>query len=105
MARGSGRNGVLSAVSEQGFARAMLPAAGGDFLLSCTITIRRGSAAGLICRAHESGEGGYCLRLEPATGSVSLRRYPGRQHVHSIFILVYPNKSIIDDMISDILDE
>ena len=72
----SGGSGSLTAVSAQGFARAMLPAAGGDFLLSCTITIKHGSAAGLICRANDSGDAGYYLRWEAGIGSVSLWRYP-----------------------------
>ena len=77
---GSGADGSdggrIMAASTAGLARAMLPAIGGDFLLSCTITIEQGSAAGLILRASDAGDAGYYLRLEPASGSVSLWRYP-----------------------------
>ena len=69
-------SGGLSASSDQGFARAVLAAGGRDYIFYAKITIKRGVAAGVILRADENGEGGYFLRIEPGTGSVSLWRYP-----------------------------
>ena len=69
-------SGRLSAYSDQGVARSMLSPVGKDFMLSCEITVKGGVAMGLILRGSETGEAGYYLRLEPATGVVSLWRYP-----------------------------
>ena len=68
--------GALAGASHQGLARALLPAAGSDFRVSCSITIEDGVAAGLIVRGGERGDTGYYVRLEPAMKTVSLWRYP-----------------------------
>ena len=54
----------------------MLPAEGGNFRVSCTLTIEGGGAAGLIVRGSERGDAGYYVRVEPGMKSVSLWRYP-----------------------------
>ena len=71
-----GVSGKLSASSDQGLARSMLATGGGDFILSCEVTVKRGAAAGLILRGSATGEAGYFLRLEPDAGVVALWRYP-----------------------------
>ena len=67
---------TVLASSDQGMARGLVAVRGQDFLLSCSIRMSRGVAAGLILRASEGGEAGYYLRLEPALKNVSLWRYP-----------------------------
>ena len=68
--------GALAGSAQQGLARALLPAAGADFRVSCRITLEQGAAAGLIVRGGERGDAGYYLRLEPTLKTVSLWRYP-----------------------------
>ena len=68
--------GSIAGSSDQGLARAMLPAEGGNFRVSCMLTIAGGGAAGLIVRGNERGDAGYYVRVEPGMKSVSLWRYP-----------------------------
>ena len=65
----------ITGTSGEGLARAMLPAEGGNFRVSCTLTIEGGGAAGLIVRGSERGDAGYYVRVEPGMKSVSLWRY------------------------------
>ena len=70
------RASTLSGASEQGAARAMIPAVASDVWLRCSLRMEGGAAAGLLLRASQGGERGYLLRLDWDRQTASLWRYP-----------------------------
>ncbi len=67
---------LLSGVSAEGAARAMIVPVTGDLWLRCDLRMEGGTAAGLLLRGSQGGQRGYLLRLDLDKQTASLWRYP-----------------------------